>query len=91
MPHLTLHGPSFEKQLDGRVSLDLERTLFENWIPNKLPFLQNSYLQAWAIGQNRNKIATDKKFPSNPTDIIYIAMSILPKWRPLLKEKDRVR
>lgn len=32
-----------------------------------------------------------KKFPSNPTDIMYIAMPILQKWRPLLKEKDQAK
>jgi hypothetical protein len=33
----------------------------------------------------------EKKFPRAPTDVIYIALSMLQKWSTLLKEVDRER
>jgi hypothetical protein len=46
---------------------------------------------AWALWTTRNKIAIDKKFPKAPTDVIYIATSLMQKWSVKLKEKDQER
>jgi len=43
---------------------------------------------AWALWTVRNKMAINKAFPRAPTDIIYIALSLLQKWSAKLKEKD---
>ena len=43
---------------------------------------------AWAIWGMQNKMAIEKKFPSNPTDTIYIGVSFLQNWKKLLKEED---
>ena len=32
-----------------------------------------------------------KRFPKNPSDIIYVALSFMQKWCLLLKEDDRQR
>ena len=34
-------------------------------------------------------MAINKTFPQAPTDIIYIALSLLQKWSTKLKEKDQ--
>jgi hypothetical protein len=46
---------------------------------------------AWALWTTRNKIAIDKKFLKAPTDVIYIAISLMQKWSVKLKEKDQER
>lgn len=44
----------------------------------------------WAIWiRKKNLMAIEKKFPDNPTDVMYIAISILQKWCQLLKENDK--
>ena len=37
----------------------------------------------------RNKMAIEKSFPKTPTDVIYLALSLMQKWSILLKEEDR--
>jgi hypothetical protein len=34
-------------------------------------------------------MAIEHKYPKTPSDIIYVALSYLEKWRVLLKEDDR--
>ena len=36
-------------------------------------------------------MAIEKCFPKAPTDVIYIALSLMQKWSVLLKEEDRRR
>jgi hypothetical protein len=43
---------------------------------------------AWAIWMTRNKMAIEKKFSKAPSDVIYCAISLMQKWRLLLKEED---
>jgi hypothetical protein len=44
---------------------------------------------AWALWTYRNKMAINKTFPQVPTDIVYIALSLVQKWSIKLKEKDQ--
>ena len=44
---------------------------------------------AWALWMTRNKMAIEKSFPKTPTDVIYLALSLMQKWSILLKEEDR--
>ena len=46
---------------------------------------------AWALWTTRNKMAIEKSFVKTPTDVIYVAISLLQRWSVLLKEKDRER
>lgn len=38
---------------------------------------------------SKNKMTIEKRFPNAPADVIYIALSCMPKWNILLKEVDR--
>jgi hypothetical protein len=40
---------------------------------------------AWAMWITRNKMCMQKTFPAKPTDIIYIGLSFIQKWRILAK------
>jgi hypothetical protein len=42
----------------------------------------------WA---SRNKMAIEKHLPKAPTDVIYIALSLMQRWSVNLKEKDQER
>lgn len=44
---------------------------------------------AWAIWTTRNKMAIEKVFPKAPTDVIFVALSLMQKWRVSLKEKEQ--
>jgi len=44
---------------------------------------------AWALWTTRNKMAIEKSFPKTPTDVIYLALSLMQKWSILLKEEDK--
>jgi hypothetical protein len=33
----------------------------------------------------------EKRFPKAPSDVVYVAISLLQKWSLLLKEKDKER
>jgi hypothetical protein len=44
---------------------------------------------AWALWMTRNKMAIEKSFPKTPTDVIYLALSLMQKWSILLKEEDK--
>jgi hypothetical protein len=46
---------------------------------------------AWALWTVRNKMAIEKTFIKAPTDVIYVAISLLQRWSTLLKEKDKER
>jgi len=46
---------------------------------------------AWALWTTRNKIAIEKMIPKAPTDVLYIALSLMQKWSVKLKEKDQDR
>jgi len=46
---------------------------------------------AWALWTTRNKMAIEKSFIKTPTDVIYVAVSLLQRWSVLLKEKDKER
>ena len=36
-------------------------------------------------------MAIEKRFPKAPTDVIYVALSLMQKWSIMLKEGDRKR
>ena len=36
-------------------------------------------------------MSTESKFPKNPSDIMYIALTFMQKWSLLLKDEDRQR
>jgi len=44
---------------------------------------------AWDLWINRNKMAIERIFPSNPLSILYSRISFLQKWRLLFKPTDR--
>ena len=44
---------------------------------------------AWALWTTRNKMAIEKIFPKAPSDVLYVAISLMQKWSHLLKEKDK--
>jgi hypothetical protein len=46
---------------------------------------------AWALWTTRNKMVIEKRFPKAPSDVVYVAISLLQKWSLLLKEKDKER
>jgi hypothetical protein len=46
---------------------------------------------AWALWTTKNKVAIDKMFPKAPTDVIYVAISMMQIWSVKLKEKDQDR
>nr|TKW16585.1 hypothetical protein SEVIR_5G309050v2 [Setaria viridis] len=43
---------------------------------------------AWGLWNTRNKMAIEKKFINSPSEVLYLGISFLQKWRPLLKEDD---
>jgi len=45
----------------------------------------------WALWTARNKMAIEKSFVKAPTDVIYVAVSLLQRWSVLLKEKYKER
>jgi hypothetical protein len=45
--------------------------------------------QCWALWTTRNNFTIERKFPRQPTDIIFKLMLSLQLWRPLQKPKDR--
>jgi membrane protein required for beta-lactamase induction len=70
------------------------KKLSEMWLMGKGPLPVNLILYtftgfAWALWNNRNKMAIEHKYPKTPSDIIYVALSYMEKWRVLLKEDDR--
>jgi hypothetical protein len=46
---------------------------------------------AWALWIVHNKMAIEKTFIKAPTDVVYVAVSLLQQWSTLLKEKDKER
>jgi hypothetical protein len=44
--------------------------------------------QCWALWNTRNKFTIERKFPRQPTDIIFKLMISLQLWHPLQKPKD---
>jgi hypothetical protein len=52
---------------------------------NSIPFCRF----AWAMWTSRNKMAIEKHLPKAPTDVIYIALSLIQRWSVNLKEKDQ--
>jgi hypothetical protein len=77
-----------------RISVPRSLDDLSLWIQGKGPFPSRMIMFmfagfAWAIWTTRNKMAIEKKFPKAPTDVIYCAISILQKWRLLLKEGDK--
>lgn len=66
------------------------------WLQGKgpLPNLLTMFVFAgfaWSLWLTRNKMATEKSFVKSPTDVMYMAISLLQRWSILLKEKDRER
>jgi hypothetical protein len=43
---------------------------------------------AWALWTVQNKMAIEKTFIKAPTDVVYVAISLLQRWSTLLKEKE---
>ena len=65
----------------------------ETWLQGKGPlslclimFVFTCFSWLWT---SRNKMTIEKKFPKAPTNIIYVALSLMQKWSILLKEADR--
>jgi len=46
---------------------------------------------SWAIWTTGNKMAIEKRSPRAPTDVVYVALTLLQKWSILLKEVDGER
>lgn len=68
--------------------------LIHNWLPRRLGVPQRVAFfifagLAWAIRNNRNKMAIENIFPSNPFVVIYVAMKSLQMWGELLKEDGK--
>lgn len=66
------------------------------WLPRRLKVPQKLALiffagLTWASWKNRNKMAIEKVFPSNPDSIIYAAVNCVQMWGDLLKEADKTK
>ena len=46
---------------------------------------------SWAIWTTGNKMAIEKRSPRAPTDVVYVALTLLQKWSIMLKEVDGER
>jgi hypothetical protein len=46
---------------------------------------------AWTLWITRNKMAIEKVFPKAPSDVIYVAISLMQKWSQLLRGKNKER
>jgi len=46
---------------------------------------------SWAIWTTRNKMAIEKRSARAPTDVVYVALTLLQKWSIMLKEVDGER
>jgi hypothetical protein len=44
----------------------------------------------WAIWKNRNKMAIQTVFPSNPDVVLFNAITFLQMWRELMKDVDKI-
>ena len=80
-----------EEVFNLRAPKSLEELSF--WIQGKGPFPSRIIMFmfagfAWAIWTTRNKMAIEKNFPKAPSDVIDCAISLMQKWRLLLKEED---
>jgi hypothetical protein len=71
------------------------KELTETWLSGKGPqpvkltlFVFAGF--AWAIWNNRNKMCIEHKFPKRPADVVYVALSYMQKWEPLLREDGRL-
>jgi hypothetical protein len=46
---------------------------------------------AWALWTTRNKIYIQKIFPDKPLETVHLALSLVQKWKILLKEATRTK
>jgi hypothetical protein len=44
---------------------------------------------AWGMWRSRNKMAIEKKVPSNPLGVIRYGINFVQKWSPKLKKPDQ--
>lgn len=64
------------------------------WLQGKGPFPKCLIMFifawfSWALWIIKNKMAIEKKFPKAPTDVLFVAISLMQKWSILLKEEDQ--
>ncbi|TVU17160.1 hypothetical protein EJB05_33176, partial [Eragrostis curvula] len=81
----TLAARRRQSQEDGWTSIPISSDdLLNEWLPKKV-----DVSLAWTLWTTRNKMTIQRKFPDNPIDVMYIAVSYLQKWKLLLKPKER--
>jgi hypothetical protein len=75
------NSPTSWNDLQGGSSFDNMNTAYR---------LQPSVFTglSWALWNSRNKMAIEKKFPTNPLDIIRYGANFVQRWSPKLKESD---
>jgi hypothetical protein len=67
-----------------------------SWLLGKGPLPANLLMFffagfAWTLWSTHNKMVIEKHFPKAPTDVIYVALSLMQKWSIMLKEGERKR
>lgn len=77
----------------GRFPISLQ-DLISEWLPRRLGFSKRLCFAffaslAWAMWKNRNKMAIEKDFPSNPEAVIHTALNFMQIWIDLQKESDK--
>lgn len=68
----------------------------EMWLQGKGPLPKRLMMflfagLAWMLWVTRNKMMIEKRFPREPSDVLYAALSLVQRWLILLKESDRRR
>jgi hypothetical protein len=66
-----------------------------DWVPRRLRVPRRLALFffagfTWEMWKNRNKMAIEKKIPSNPDVVLYNTINSLQMWRDFMKEADKV-
>jgi hypothetical protein len=66
-----------------------------DWMPRRLGVSRRLVLfffaaLTWAIWKNRNKMAIQTVFPSNPDVVLYNTITFLQMWRELMKDADKI-
>ena len=66
-----------------------------DWMPRTLGVPRRLVLfffagLTWAIWKNRNKMAIQKVFSSNPDVVLYNTITFLQMWRDLMKDADKI-
>jgi hypothetical protein len=81
------------KRLRGKLSVMLEFS--SDWLQGKGPLPARLLMfifadLAWALWTTRNKMTIEKNFSKTPTDVIYVALSLMQQWS-ILRVKESLQ